>query len=54
MEITSGPDTVLTAYIRYFHVDIDRNDAGVLEFGGGARFALEALDEFLVERERER
>src|SRR2546425_11425246 len=33
---------------------IDRNDAGVLELGGRAGFALEPLDELLVERQGER
>ena len=33
---------------------INRNDVRVLELGGGAGFALEALDEFLIEGERER
>src|SRR5439155_231924 len=33
---------------------IDRNDAGVLELGGRTSFALEPLDELLVEREGER
>ncbi len=32
---------------------VDGDDAGVLELGGGAGFALEALDELLVERQRE-
>src|SRR5438093_1942712 len=33
---------------------VDRDDAGVLELRRGAGFALKPLDEFLVERERER
>jgi hypothetical protein len=33
---------------------INRDDAGVLELGGRTSFALEPLDELLVERERER
>jgi len=33
---------------------IDRDDAGVFELGGRTRFALEPLDELLVEREGER
>jgi len=33
---------------------VDRDDVRVLELGGGAGFALEALDEFLIERQGER
>ena len=33
---------------------VDRDDVRMLELGRGARFALEALDEFLVEGERKR
>src|SRR5205823_7903081 len=32
---------------------VDRNNVGMFEFGRGTGFALEALDEFLVEGERE-